>query len=320
MEAAGGVFGLPLTNYSYFNSMSTLDGRRLDRDEEMAHALQVRVVTPDYFRAMGIPVRRGRAFDERDGLGAAAVVVVNETAAARLWPDDDAVGHAFTIGTRLGQGGEAAGGVVVGVVGDVRDFGPSRDVRPTVYLAHAQRPVDFVTIVVKTRTDPGPLVPTLRGLVAALDPNLPLFRVRTLEQLTRDAVAQPRLFLVLLAAFAVAAVLLAALGIYGVMAHAVSQRTREIGLRLALGAGRGTVLRMVVGQAMLLAVAGLGAGLIVSVAASRLMQGLLFGVEPIDPLTFAVATLGFAAVAFVASVLPALRASRVDPAEALRES
>ncbi len=319
VEAAGAIFGLPLTNFGYVISMSTLDDRTLDDEESMERSVQVRVVTPEYFRAMGIPIRRGRTFGEEDRLGAPPVVLVNETAAARLWPDQDPLGHSFTIGTRMGQGDTRAGGVVIGVAGDVRDGGPARVVRPTVYLAHAQRPVNFLTIVVKTRTDPGPLVPTLNGIVTALDPNLPIYRVRTMEQLAMDAVAQPRLFLMLLAVFAAAAVMLAAVGIYGVMAHAVSQRTREIGLRLALGAGRGTVLRMVVGQAMTLAVVGLALGMVGAMASGRLMRGLLFGVEPFDLPTFLAAGAAFGGVALVASALPALRASRVDPVEALRE-
>ncbi|MCC7180759.1 MAG: ABC transporter permease [Acidobacteria bacterium] len=320
VEAAAAIFGLPLTNFGYVISMSTLDERTLDDKESMERSLQVRVVTPDYFRAMGIPIRRGRAFGDADRLGAPPAVLVNETAAARLWPGQDPLGHSFAMGTRLGHRETRAGGTVVGVVGDVRDFGPARAVRPTVYLAHAQRPVDFVTIVVKARSDPGPLVPTLNGIVATLDPNLPLYRVRTMDQLARDAVAQPRLFLMLLAVFAIAAVLLAAVGIYGVMAHAVSQRTREIGLRIALGAERGTVLRMVVGQAMTMAVGGLAMGMAGAMATGRLMRGLLFGVEPFDPVTFLAAGAGFAGVALVASALPARRAARVDPVEALRES
>jgi predicted lysophospholipase L1 biosynthesis ABC-type transport system permease subunit len=224
----------------------------------------------------------------------------------------------MTLGTRLGQGGGPAGGTVIGLVEDVHDRGPGSPPRPTVYLAHAQFPVEFVTVVAKARGEPTALIEPLRALIAGQDPSLPLFRVRTMEQLTRAAVAQPRVFLLLLGIFAAASVLLAAIGIYGVMAHAVSQRTREIGLRMALGADRDTVLRMVVGHALTLATIGLAIGLVLGAGAGRLMRGLLFGVEPFDPMTFAAAGAGFVLVALAASALPAIRAARVDPADALR--
>jgi putative ABC transport system permease protein len=280
--------------------------------------MQVRVVTPNYFRVMGIPMLEGRTFQPADGSGAPPVIVVNRAAAAVLWPDQAPLGRTMTLGTRLGQGGGPAGGTVIGLVADVHDHGPGAAARPTVYLAHAQFPMGFVTVVVKARGEPTRLIEPLRQLVAAQDPTLPLFRVRTMEQLARDAVAQPRAFLLLLGIFAAAAVLLAAIGIYGVMAHAVGQRTREIGLRMALGADRGEVLRMVIGQALTLATLGLALGLVLGAGAGQLMRGLLFGVQPFDPVTFAVAGAGFVVVALAASATPAIRAARVDPADALR--
>ena len=173
-------------------------------------------------------------------------------------------------------------------------------------------------MAVKARGEPGTLVEPLRQLLAQLDPALPMFRVRTMEQLASDAVAQPRLYLMLLGLFAAASVLLAAIGIYGVLAHGVSQRTREIGLRLALGAERGRVLQMVVGQALALALGGLALGLASAAGLSRLLGGLLFGVEPADLPTYVAAAAGLALVSVVASVVPALRAARVDPIAALR--
>jgi predicted permease len=318
VEAAAAIAGLPLSGYNYTISTSTIDGRTLDRDDQTRRSMQVRVVTPDYFRALRIPMLEGRTFEPADGRGAPPVIVVNRAAAAVLWPEAAPLGRTMTLGTRLGQGGPAAGGTVIGLVENVHDRAPGAPPRPTVYLAHAQFPVDFVTIVAKTRGEPTALIEPLRRIVQAQDPSLPLFRVRTMEQLTRDAVAQPRVFLVLLGIFAAAAVLLAAIGIYGVMTHAVSQRTREIGLRMALGADRGAVLRMVVGHALLLATLGLGLGLALGTGAGRLMRGLLFGVEPFDPVTFALAAAGFVVVALAASATPAIRAARVDPADALR--
>jgi putative ABC transport system permease protein len=318
VEAAGAVFGLPLTGFGYSISMSTLDGRKLDDDEQMARSLQVRVATPDYFRSMGIPIVRGRAFSESDRLGSEQVVLVNETAAHRLWPNDNPLGHHFTLGTRMGQGGANSGGTVIGVARDVRDFGPTLAVRPAVYLAHAQSPVSFMTVTVRTRGEPGNALELLRTVVAAADRDLPMFRVRTMDQIAADAVAQPRVYLGLLGLFALTALLLAAVGIYSVLSHAVSQRTREIGIRLALGAGRGTVMRMVLGQAALLAAIGLALGLGLAAGTARLARRLLYGIEPTDAATYVLVALGLFIIAFLASYVPARRAGRVNPVTALR--
>jgi predicted permease len=317
VTSAGAIFGLPLTNFGYTISMSTLDGRRLDNDEQNARSMQVRVATPGYHRAMGIELVKGRGFDAGDRLGAMPVVLVNETAATRLWPEQDPLGRQFTLGTRLGQGGSPAGGTVIGVVRDVRDFGPVRPVRPTVYLAHAQFPMSFATLAVRTG---GGSVPTnaLRAIVTELDPNVPIFSVRTMDERVAAATAQPRVYVLLLGLFAAVALLLAALGIYGVLAHAVSQRTREIGIRLALGAGRAAVIAMVVRQATFFAVAGLGVGLALALAATRLMSGLLFQVQPHDAATYASVACGLFAVALVAAYVPARRAAHVDPVRALK--
>lgn len=319
VEAAGAIFGLPLSNFRYVISMSTLDGQTLSDQEQDRRSLQIRVVTPDYFRTLGIPVLRGRALTDSDRTGAEPVVVVNEAAVRMLWPNgDEPLGHRFTLGTRLGQGGVDAGGTIVGVARDVRDHGPTVPVRPTVYLAHAQFPVDFVSVVVKTRQQTGAIVEPARALLAELDPDLPMFRVRTMEQFAADAVAQPRLYFTLLTLFAAAAVLLAAIGIYGVLMHSVTQRTREIGLRLALGARRSEVIHLVVRQAAGLALGGLVIGLGIAAAVSRLLGGLLFGIEPRDAITYGAVAAALFAVALVASYLPARRAARIDPITALR--
>jgi predicted permease len=318
VEAAGAIFGLPLTNFRYVISMSTLDGRRLGDDDQDARSLQIRVVTPDYFRAMRIPIVRGRSLGEEDGGGAAPSVVVNERAATLLWPDENPIGHQFTLGTRLGQGNLPAGGTVVGVAGNVRDHGPMATVAPTVYLSHAQFPVGFVTLAIRTRGEPTMVTEPMRAVLAALDPDVPMFSVRTMEQRTASAVARPRVYLMLLSLFAATAVLLAALGIYGVLMHAVAQRTREIGIRLALGARRGEVVRLVVRQAVLLAFAGLTLGLLLAFGASRLIRSLLFGIEPSDAMTYVVVATGLLGIALLASYLPARRASRIDPVRALR--
>jgi predicted permease len=318
VEAAAAVFGLPLTNFGYGITTSTIDGRRLTDDEQDARSLQIRVVTPDYFRALAIPIVRGRTFTPADRLGAESVAIVNQAAAALLWPDADPLGHHFTVGTRLGQNGVNVGGTVIGLVPDLREWGPARPLRPTIFVAHAQFPMDFVSIVMKSRSDAAATIAPARAILAGLDPNLPMFRVRSMDQFAANVVARPRLYLLLLGLFAAVAVLLAAIGIYGVLMHAVAQRTREIGIRLALGARRSEVVRMVVRQAALLAVAGLAAGLALALGTARYIQALLFRVQPNDTVTYVMVTAGLLAIAVVASYLPARRASRIDPMRALR--
>jgi putative ABC transport system permease protein len=317
VDSAGAIFGLPLSNTRYTISMSTLDGRRLSDEEQDRRSLQVRVATPDYFRTLRIPLVQGRPFTASDRLGAPYVVIVNETAAKMLWPSESALGHQFTLGTRMGQEGANAGGVVVGVARDVRDFGARVPARPTVYLAHAQFPVDSVAVTVRGGAGSSLLEP-LRAVVQRHDADVPIFRVRTMEQLAADAVAQPRVYMLLLGLFAATAVVLAALGIYGVLAHAVSQRTREIGIRLALGAGRYSVVTMVVRQAAGLAIAGLTIGLGLALAAGGAVQNLLFGVEPTDTTTYLSVAVGLLLIALAASYVPARRAAGVDPVRALR--
>jgi putative ABC transport system permease protein len=191
-------------------------------------------------------------------------------------------------------------------------------VRPTVYLSHAQFPMGFRTVTLRTAGDPQGLIEPMRAMVSELDPDLPIFRVRSMAQIAGDAVAQPRVYLLLLGLFAGVAVLLAALGIYGVLTHAVAQRTREIGIRLALGAARTGVVTMVVRQAVLLAATGLVIGLALALGASRLIKGLLFGIEPSDALTYGAVGAALLLVALAASYIPARRASRIDPMRALR--
>jgi predicted permease len=319
VESAGAVFGLPLSGFSYGMSTSTIDGRRLTDDEQDALVLQVRIVTPDYFRTMSIPVTRGRGFTSADRLGTPSVAILNQAAAARIWPEGEALGHELRIGTRFGLGGEQGGGTIVGVAGDVRDFGPAAPVRPTLYLAHAQWPVTFMTVVARGRGEPSALVQPMRSVLQSLDPDVPMFAVRSMPQIVSNAVAQRRLYMVLIVCFAATAMLLAAIGLYGVLAYAVGQRTREIGIRLALGARRAEVLRMVMSQAGRLVMAGVALGLGAAVLASRLLRAQLFDVQPTDAATYVLVALGLLLVSLLASWIPARRASRIDPMSALRQ-
>jgi predicted permease len=268
---------------------------------------------------MGIRVLKGRGFTAADRLGAPPVAILNESAAARVWPQQDALGHSLEIGTRFGLGGARAGGTVVGVIPDLHEWGPAAPARPTLFLPHAQWADGGVTVVAKARNgDPSSLVQPLRALMQELDADVPMSGVRSMDQIAAAAVAQPRLYLVLIASFAFTAVLLSAIGLYGVLAYAVGQRTREIGIRLALGAGRGEVLGMVMRQAGRLAVAGVGLGLIGALLASRVLRAQLFEITPTDTLTYVAVAAALMVVALAASWIPARRAARIDPLTALR--
>jgi len=318
VESVGGNNGLPLTRFSYGISTSSVDGRTLSDDEQDGLTLQIRLVTPDYFKTMGIAIPRGRAFLPTDRTGTRPVVIVNETAAKRVWKDVDPLGHELRIGTRLGLGSEQAGGAVVGIAANVREFGPTVPAPPTLYLAHAQWPVPYLTVVAKSRGDAASLIEPMRAVLRDLDPDVPMYAVRSMDQLVSNAIAQPRLYLVLIASFAGTAMLLAAIGLYGVLAYAVGQRTREIGIRLALGAKRGEVLRMVMAQAGRLAVAGVGIGLVAAVLASRVLRSQLFEIAPTDAMTYVAVAGALLLVSLVASWIPARRAARIDPLAALR--
>jgi putative ABC transport system permease protein len=318
VESVGATSGLPLSGSDFSISTSTRDGVQLSDDDQDRLTMEIRIVTPDYFKAMGIPVTRGRAFTAGDRRSTTPVAMVSASAAALVWPEVDPLGHQLEIGTRFGMGGARAGGTIVGVAGDVRDDGHAARPRPTLYLAHAQWPVSGMTVTARARVDPSALIEPMRTVMAGLDPDVPMFAVRSMPQIASIAVAQPRLYMVLLVSFAGTAMLLAAIGLYGVLAYAVGQRTREIGIRLALGAKRAEVLRMVMGQAGRLAITGVAAGLAAAALASRVLRAQLFEVAPTDALTYVAVAIGLMTVALIASWLPARRAARIDPITALR--
>jgi putative ABC transport system permease protein len=318
VATSAAVFGLPLSGFSYVISAYELDGRELAEADKDRLSVQVRVATPAYFRTLGIPLLRGRTIDETDRADAPPVMVVNQAAAKLLWPGQDPMGHRLSIGTRLGLGGPRVGGEVVGVVGDVHEWGPAAGVRPTIFMAHQQYPVTFMGVVVRTAGDPATLVEPARQVLAALDPDVPMSGVRTMPQRVGASVAQPRLYLVLLGIFAAVAILLAAVGIYGLLAQTVERRTREIGVRLALGAERRDIVGLVVRQTGALVAVAVTVGLLGAALGGRVLARLLFGVRPTDPPTLLGVAAGIAVVALVAGYLPARRAASVQPAEALR--
>jgi putative ABC transport system permease protein len=307
VSAAGGASVLPLDAGGAIWSFDVVG--REPREDDL---LEIRAawVTPGYFQALGTHLLAGRSLDERDREGAAPVVLVNEAAVER-WFDG-----ASPVGRRLELNGVPR--EVVGVVGDLPHLGLDQASEPTTYLPHAQLPGRTLQMVVRSSGDPLALTPDVRRLLREIDPELPVAEPEPLASVVASSVAQPRFYATLLALFAAVALVLALVGIFGVMSYAVAQRTREIGIRMALGARRRAMVAMVLRRALALCGVGLAAGAAVALAATRVMESQLFGVTATDPWTFVVVLALLAASAMVASLVPARRAAAVDPMVALR--
>jgi len=271
---------------------------------------------PGYFRTMGIPFLNGRDFTDHDDMKSAPVIIVNETLAKRFFPGGDAIGKHITPG--FSTTGERNKREIVGVVGDVKHQGLKGSAVPEFYFPQAQMPVTSLTLVVRTSGDPHALVDPVRNEVHAMDANAPVFGVLTADEYMSRSVASTRFNMTLLAAFAALALVMTAVGLYGVISFSVSQSTREIGIRMALGAQRRDVLQLVMGQGMILTLLGIVLGLVAAYGLTRLMSGLLFGVRTTDPSTFGGVALLLVAVAALACYIPARRATKVDPLVALR--
>jgi putative ABC transport system permease protein len=273
-----------------------------------------RVCTPNYFQTMGIPVLKGRAFTEQDRAGSQLAVIVNETFARKFWPDTDPIGQ------RVRYTGPLAENPWMQVVGVVQDVKHEMDlpVTPDFYTPHAQDAWSSMVLVAKTKVEPAAMAAPMRQEVWALDKDQPVFDVHTMREVRAISLALHSFSSILLSIFAGVAVLLAAIGIYGVMFYAVIQRTQEIGIRMALGARAFDVLKLILRNGMSLALIGVAVGLLGSYGLTRLLASLLFGVTPTDMITFSLVTLGLLLIAFVACYIPARRATKVDPLVALR--
>ena len=271
------------------------------------------VVTPGYFQTMGIPILSGRDFRPSDTRDAQQVVIVNQTFARQQWPNVDAIGRRMMIGR-----GSAGWMTVVGIVGDIRHLGPDTPPRREFYQPHSQNSFPFMAFVVRTAGPPEALVPSIRAAVTSLDPAQPISGVNTMEQHIARALSRPKMLSTLVACFGALALVLAVVGIYGVMAYAVAQRTREIAIRSALGASGRQVVRMVLTRALWLTAAGVVTGLALTAASSRALAGLLFEVTPTDVPTYGVVVAILAAVALAAAAVPAIRASKIEAVDALR--
>jgi len=331
VEGTAAASGLPLGNNGWQTSF-IVEGRPLP-PRNQTPLMEACLVTTDYFRVMNIPLKRGRYFNEHDDrsflagrdlskldedqrtMAGVNSIIIDEEFARRYWPGEDAVGKQI----RFGGDPKSPLLTVLGVVGRVKMEGLSQDSkRVQGYFPFAQMPFSGMTVITRAAGDPNQLIAGLRQQVTAIDPDQPIYNIRTMNEIRADSVAPERLNLTLLSLFAALALVLAIVGIYGVMSYSVTQRTHEIGIRMAIGAQPRDVFRMIIGHGMLLTLIGVMLGLVGAFAFTRLMTAMLFGIEPTDPLTFAVIALLLSLVALVACYVPGRRATKVDPVVSLR--
>jgi putative ABC transport system permease protein len=310
VKAVSAVSALPISGGDS-NGNLTIEGR--DFPPAQTPSASFRRILPNYFSAMGIPLKQGREFDERD-TGAEKVVIINEGMARRFWPDGDAIGKRIKVGPPQNEPWLT----VVGVAGDVKNIGLEADAMLATYEPHAQRPWSAMNLAIRTETDPMSLSAAVRGELRAMEKDLLIRNPTTMDDRIRLSVAPRRFNMTLLAVFAALALLLAAVGVYGVMSYTATQRTHEIGVRMALGAQSGVVLKLIVGQGLKLALIGVAIGLLAAFALTRWMEDLLYGVRPTDSWTYGAVAALLLLVALFACWIPARRAAKVDPMIALR--
>jgi putative ABC transport system permease protein len=311
IEAAGAVSILPMSGDNSDTNVR-IEGQPVPTNREDAPVADYRSITPGYLAASGMRLLRGRWITDADRAGVPDVVLINETMARRYWPNTDALGK------RIGYRGEGNWATVIGVVADIHHNGLDKPVRPEMYMPQLQMSSSSMWIVARTRSEPLQQVAPVRAEVRSMDAELPIAVQTTMSALISQTVALPRLFVAFFGFFATVALLLAAVGVYGVTANAVTQQSQEIGIRMALGANAGRVVGSIVGHSMLIAGAGVGIGAIGALLFSWTLRRLLFDLSPRDPATFATIAIVLTGVVLVASWTPARRAATVDPAKSLR--
>ena len=309
VTAAGAVLSLPLTGAEESTDLF-IEGR--PRSNDQRPNADYTIVSPDYFRALQIPLLKGRQFSDHDDQDAPKVAIINDALARKYWPGEDPTGRQLTVGF------EQAPRQIIGVVGNVKQAALNGDERPTMYMPHLQRATGGMTIVVRTNGDPLSLSQAARSEIHSVDPGIPVTNIRTMDEVFSSSIAQQRFAMLLVGLFGALALALATIGIYGVMSYSVTQRTREIGIRMALGAQRTDVLRLILQHGILVSLLGVVGGVAASFALTRLMASLLFEVTPTDATIFGAVGFGILALSAIATYLPAWRASRVDPLLALR--
>jgi predicted permease len=310
VQATAGVSSLPMYPVGIdFALPFTIEGKAPPTNGEEPRA-DIRMATPGYFETMKIALRNGRTIDERDLPGLPGAMVINETMARRYFDGENPIGRVVKNPHGTAQ--------VVGVVGDVKHYGLDSEPRAEIFMPAWQQPLNGMALIVRTAADPQAYVEQVRREVLTIDAEQPIYDASTMVDVVSRSVFLPRISMLLLTAFAVSALLLAVVGIYGVVSYTVSQRTRELGLRMALGADQGATLRLVMGRSVALIAAGTVSGLVASVVAARVIAGLLYAVAPLDPIVFISVSALLALSGVVATLIPARRAMRLDPVVALR--
>jgi putative ABC transport system permease protein len=310
VQSAAGVSALPMYPVGIdFALPFTIEGKAAPANGEEPRA-DIRIATPQYFETMKMPLVRGRFINERDLPGAPGAMVINETMARRYFSGEDPIGRVVA-----NPHGKAE---VVGIVGDVKHYGLDSAPRAELFMPAWQQPLNGMALVVRTASDPKPFVDAIRRAIQSVDAEQPIFDASAMVDVVARSVFLPRISMLLLIAFAGCALLLAVVGIYGVVSYSVAERTRELGVRMALGADAGATLALVLKRSMGLVLFGTMCGLAASIAVTRAMTGLLYDVSPFDPLVFVAVSVVLAGCGLVASVIPARRATKVDPIVALR--
>ena len=310
VEAVGVTSNLPISG-NYDRVGLYVEDRPVASREDVPD-IERYMINNDYFKAMDVPLHEGRSFGTQDIAESLPVALINETAARRYWPNESAIGK------RIRTDPESPWRTIIGVAGDVRHYNLETDVSMQLYLPYKQVPTQMMTFVVRTKDNPSGQAAAVRNQIWAVDKDQPVYNVKTMQQLVTESVAQRRFTMLLLGLFAVIAMFLSMVGIYGVMSYTVSQRIQEIGIRVALGAQGRDVLKLILGHGMMLALMGVGLGLGGAIVTTRIISSLLYGVTATDPLTFASVAIALTGAAFIACYIPARRATRVDPMVALR--